>query len=111
MLADLYTRALAGETVTFRPRGSSMVGLVPNGAQVVVAPCNPDELEVGDVVLVKVVGTIYLHKVTAQDPARRRVQISNNRGRINGWAGWTKVAGICISVDDEPRPRLNGKTR
>ncbi len=74
-------------------------------------PCNPACLEVGDVVLVKVAGTIYLHKVTAVDPARTRVQISDNRGCISGWAGWAKVAGICVSVNGEPRPRTGGKAR
>jgi protein involved in polysaccharide export with SLBB domain len=111
MLAGVYARALAGQTVTFRPRGSSMTGLVDDGAEVVVAPCHPARLEPGDVVLVKVAGTVYLHKVSAVDPGRSRVQIANNRGRVNGWAGWAKVAGICVAVNGRPRPATTGKVR
>jgi len=36
----------------------------------------------GDVVLVKVKGTVYLHLITALE--KERVQIGNNRGRIIG---------------------------
>ncbi|GLY05469.1 MULTISPECIES: hypothetical protein [Actinoplanes] len=111
MLGGVYGRALAGETVTFRPRGNSMPGLVADGAQVVVRPCVASALTTGDVVLVKVAGNVYLHKVSAVDAPRTRVQISNNRGRINGWAGWAKVAGICVSVDGRARPNLDGKVR
>lgn len=105
-----HAAVLEGRTVTFRPRGNSMAGLVPDGAEVVVAPCRPDRLEVGDVVLVRVTGAVYLHKVTATDPTKQRVQIGNNRGRINGWARYAAVAGICLSVNGTPRPRTDGKT-
>lgn len=104
-----YAAVLEGRTVTFRPRGGSMAGLVPNGAEVVVAPCYPERLEVGDVVLVRVAGSVYLHKVTATDPAKLRVQIGNTRGRINGWARHCAVAGICLSVNGSARPRTDGK--
>jgi hypothetical protein len=42
----------------------------------------PDMLPRGDVVLVKVKGTVYLHLITALE--KERVQIGNNRGRIIG---------------------------
>jgi hypothetical protein len=66
-------------------------------------------LEVGDIVLARVAGTLYLHLVSAVDPGNGRVQISNNRGRINGWTSQAKVFGICARIDGIPRPRLNGK--
>lgn len=30
--------------------------------------------------------------------------------QLNGWAGFERIYGICVSVDDTPRPRLEGKT-
>ena len=86
-----------------------MPGLVPSGALVTVAPCRSEALEPNDVVLVRVAGSVYLHKVLAVDIPRRRVLIGNNRGRTNGWAGFAKVAGIATSVGGIPRPHLHGK--
>jgi len=40
-----------------------------------------------------------------------RVQISNNRGCVNGWTNHARVCGICTAVDGVPRPRTDGKTR
>lgn len=100
-----FHRVHEGSTVTFRPRGGSMTGLVEDGAEVVVTPCDPHRLEVGDVVLVRVHGSVYLHKVIGTDPARQRVQIGNNRGGVNGWTRFGNVAGICTHVEGRPRPR------
>ncbi|MFH9727813.1 hypothetical protein ACH4M4_33325 [Streptomyces sp. NPDC017254] len=44
------------------------------------------------------------------DPARKRVQISDNRGRVNGWTSHDRVFGICVAVDGVPRPGAGGKT-
>ncbi|MGW6413863.1 S24 family peptidase [Streptomyces sp. NPDC055055] len=103
-------RVAAGATVTFRPSGDSMVPLIRSRQQVVVAPADPSKLEVGDIVLARVAGTVYLHVVSAVDRARKRVQISNNRGRVNGWTGHDRVFGICVSVDGVPRKATEGKT-
>ncbi|GAA4019686.1 hypothetical protein GCM10022247_49260 [Allokutzneria multivorans] len=95
--------------MTFRPSGSSMVPLVRSRQQVVVAPVDPAKLEVGDIVLARVSGTVYLHLVSALDLARKRVQISNNRGRVNGWTGHDRVFGICVEVDGVARKAVAGK--
>ena len=58
----------------------------------------------------RVAGTVYLHLVSAIDHAAKRVQISNNRGRINGWTSHDRVFGLCVAVDDVPRPGTDGKT-
>jgi ApbE superfamily uncharacterized protein (UPF0280 family) len=80
-----------------------MAPLVRSRQPVVVAPVDASRLEVGDIVLARVAGTVYLHLVSALDPARRRVQISNNRGRVNGWTGYDRVFGICVEVDGVAR--------
>jgi ApbE superfamily uncharacterized protein (UPF0280 family) len=87
-----------------------MVPLIRSRQRVVVAPVNPAKLEVGDIVLARVAGTVYLHLVSAVDQARKRVQISNNHGRVNGWTSYDRVFGICVAVDDVSRPGADGKT-
>lgn len=110
-LEAAWRQGVAGAAVTIRPRGGSMTGLVPSGAVVVVQPCRAEALEVDDVVLVRVAGSVYLHKVLAVEVSRTRVLIGNNRGRTNGWAAFSKIAGIAVSVDGRRRPRLEGKVR
>jgi hypothetical protein len=87
-----------------------MIPLIRSRQRVIVAPVDPAKLEVGDIVLARVAGTVYLHLVSAVDQARKRVQISNNHGRVNGWTSHDRVFGICVAVDDVPRPGANGKT-
>ncbi len=36
-------------------------------------------------------------------------QISNNRGRVNGWTSYAKVFGICTSIEGVRRVRIEGK--
>ncbi|KPI33889.1 GCN5-related N-acetyltransferase [Actinobacteria bacterium OV450] len=107
-MADLIGR---GETAEFRPTGDSMTPLVRSRQRVEVAPVDPTLVEPGDIVLARVCGTVYLHLVSAVDRSRRRVQISNNRGRVNGWTGYDRVFGICLAVDGVPRPGAAAKVR
>ncbi|MFC9971579.1 hypothetical protein ACFVH6_11865 [Spirillospora sp. NPDC127200] len=110
-LDAVASRVADGQTVAFRPTGSSMVPLIRSRQRVVVAPVDPARLEVGDIVLARVAGVVYLHLVSALDPAGKRVQISNNRGRVNGWTGHDRVFGICVEVDGAPRAGAAGKVR
>ncbi len=96
--------------MTFRPSGSSMVPLINSRQQVVVAPVDPSKLEVGDIVLARVAGTVYLHVVSSTDRTGRRVQISNDRGRVHGWTSRDRVFGICVAVDGAPRTGVAGKS-
>ena len=104
-------RVAAGAVVQFRPSGSSMVPLIRSRQLVTVAPVEPGKVEVGDIVLAKVAGTVYLHLVSALDRAKSRVQISNNRGRVNGWTGHDRVFGICVAVEGVDRPGAAAKVR
>ena len=87
-----------GETVQFRPRGHSMKGKVPDRALVTVRPFEPEELEVGSIVLCKVKGNQYLHLIKSID-SKGRYLIGNNRGGINGWIGLAQIYGLCVAVD------------
>lgn len=50
------------------------------------------DLTVGDVVLVRVHGRVYLHLIKATDGGR--FLIGNNRGGINGWVGPDAIYGV-----------------
>src|SRR3954466_15141233 len=94
ILEAMAARVAAGATVGFRPTGSSMVPLIRSRQLVTVAPVDPAKVEAGDIVLARVAGRVYLHLVSAVDAAAGRVQISNNRGRVNGWTGRARIYGI-----------------
>ena len=100
-------RVAGGETVRFRPTGSSMVPLIHSRQLVTVAPVDALKIAVDDIVLARVAGTIYLHRVTAI--AGPRVQIGNNRGGINGWTSRDRVFGLCVEVEGVPRKNTEGK--
>jgi hypothetical protein len=88
-----------------------MVPLIRSRQLVTVAPVDPEKVEVGDIVLERVAGTVYLHLVSAVDRPKSRVQISDNRGRINGWTGYERLHGICVAVDAIRRSRAEAKVR
>lgn len=88
----------AGETVSFRPRGSSMTGKIEPGQLCTIEPFRDvSALDVGDIVLCKVNGSEYLHLIKAIQG--ERFQIENNRGFINGWIGPNAIYGRCIKVE------------
>lgn len=80
------------DEVTIRPRGHSMEPIIMDRQEVTIAKLkDTDTLNVGDVVIARVRGHVYLHKVTAVDGDR--VQISNNHGYVNGWTSRPRVVG------------------
>jgi hypothetical protein len=97
-LDAIAARVAEGRTVDFRPNGSSMVPLIRSRQLVTVAPVDPARVEVGDIVLARVAGTTYVHLVSAVNSASGRVQISNNRGHVNGWTNHARVFGICTAT-------------
>jgi hypothetical protein len=90
-------RLSRGETVQFRPRGSSMVGKVSSGQLCTVTPLGERVLEVGDIVLCRVKGNQFLHLVKAIQG--ERYQIGNNRGGINGWITRRQIFGWLVAVE------------
>ncbi len=90
-----------GETAQVTPRGNSMRPRIESGALVTLEPY-PDDVEpaVGDAVLVRHSGKVYLHLVKAlRGPVgKRQYQIGNNRGGINGWVRRPKIYGRATQV-------------
>lgn len=93
-------RLKKGETIQIRPKGNSMTGRINDGQLVTLSPIDDKTvLQVGDAVMCKVKGKVYLHLISAIG-ADGRYQISNNFGRINGWAARENVYGKVIKVED-----------
>lgn len=98
---DAISRLQRGEKVeNYREGGNSMEPRISSRQPVTLEPVDPNALERGDIVLVRVKGHVYTHLVTAVQG--RRVQIGNNRGKINGWTPKHKVYGIVTEIDGEP---------
>lgn len=74
-----------------------MKGKVNDGNLVTVSPCNPEQLSVGDIVLVRVKGNDYLHLI--KSISNGRFLIGNNRGGINGWVGHNCIYGVATKVE------------
>jgi len=85
-----------GETVSFRPRGNSMVGKIESGQLCTIEPVT-GVLDTGDIVLCKVAGKQYLHLIKAIQGDR--FQIGNNKGHINGWVGRNCIFGKLVKVE------------
>jgi len=85
----------AGDTFVTREPGNSMVPIIRHNQKHSLAPCKYDDVCVGDVVFCRVRGSYMTHKVTAVN-CKRGVQISNNRGHVNGWT--KNVFGRVVEV-------------
>jgi small-conductance mechanosensitive channel len=73
-----------------------MSGKVESGQLVTVGPMRNHKLAVGDIVLCKVNGIQYLHLVKAI--SGDRIQIGNNKGRINGWTSRRNIFGVVTEI-------------
>lgn len=83
-----------GNTILVKGIGNSMTPILKSGQIVLVEPVTDNlVLQKGDIVLVKVKGRVYLHKITARK-GQSEFQISNNHGHVNGWASRKHVYGL-----------------
>ena len=77
-----------GKEATVIPHGGSMKGKIESGSTVILEPIKEDTgLDVGDMVLCKVKGNVYIHLIKAfRGPSDNpSYLIGNNKGGINGW--------------------------
>lgn len=94
--SDVARELEAGNKVEFKPTGNSMTPIIKSRQRVVVEPLTTKPIK-GDVVLAKVKGRYFLHKITAIKGDQ--YQISNNHGHVNGWS--SKIYGKVTKVGDE----------
>lgn len=90
----------AGRATHCRPHGGSMRGRIESGQRVTLDP----RLEpgIGDAVLCRCRGNVYVHLIKAVQGHgdRRRFLIGNNLGKINGWVGRAAIFGVVTEVRD-----------
>lgn len=92
------TELQAGRTARCRPHGGSMRGRIESGQLVTLDPnLEPD---VGDAVLCRCRGNVYVHLVKAVKGhgSKRRFLIGNNRGGTNGWVSRSAIFGVATEV-------------
>lgn len=96
--SNYISQLQSGQMVNFKPRGNSMSGLINTGDLVFIEPLSNSTLPllVGDIVLCKVKGREYLHKITAKKGDQ--YQISNNHNHINGWIKISSIYGVCEDI-------------
>lgn len=89
-----------GNLARIRPKGNSMVPRIHSGDTVILEPITDlGNLRRNQIVLARVKGNILLHKISAIERRGNsvyRFQISNNHGRVNGWA--SEVYGRVLRV-------------
>jgi len=88
-------KLLKGETIISKEPGNSMTPILKSRQPVRIAPAKWEDIKVGDIVYCKVRGNVYTHLVTGWNVARG-VQISNNRGHVNGWT--KQVFGKVVEI-------------
>ena len=95
---DIIEKLLNGDSIRgYKESGNSMTPIIKHQQPVDIEPVDTSLLKRGDIVLVKVKGNIYTHKITAL--RNGQVQIGNNHGGINGWTNLENVYGIVTAVD------------
>lgn len=89
--SDAIDKLERGEIACVRPHGNSMQPKIQDGEIVYLEPIEP---EVGNIVLVKCKGHVYLHLIKA---ARNgQFLIGNNRGGTNGWVHRDAIFGVAV---------------
>ena len=88
-------KLLDGETIVSKEPGNSMTPLIKSKQPVKIEPTTWEEVEKGDIVYCKVKGNYYTHLVSAKND-KKGVQISNNKGHVNGWT--KQVYGKVVEV-------------
>lgn len=108
--ADEAIETLRQGTYTrIQARGDAMTGKVNHDDMVTLEYCEPKKLAIGDIVLVKVKGTVYLHQIVAINRKEGRFQIGNTRGEIKGWVGGSAIYGRATRVKPPPTPPVKTK--
>jgi hypothetical protein len=95
----------AGRNVQIKGRGKSMEPLIPDGGTIQVAPAhpaaNPEEIEIRDVVLVRMgKGKFLTHLV--REIAAGKYLIGNNLGGTDGWVPAVAILGKMVRIGEEP---------
>ena len=87
-----------GKTCKVTGYGQSMTPILKSGQSVICVPVNKETiLHKNDIVLCKVKGKYYLHKISAIKNGVS-YQISNNHGHVNGTIGKNNIFGVVVEI-------------
>jgi translation initiation factor IF-1 len=95
---DALKKLADGEEVQVRPFGGSMRGRIESGQLVTLAPVQPNDVCVEDVVLVRWQGNYLLHIV--KEIKDGRFLIGNNVGKINGWVSAEDIMAKVVEIGE-----------
>ncbi len=95
---DARKELAAGRLVQVRPFGGSMRGRIESGQLVTLAPVQPSDLRVDDVVLVEWRGNFLLHLV--KEIQGDQILIGNNLGKVNGWVPASAAVGKVVAIGE-----------
>lgn len=95
---DALPELAVGREVQVRPFGGSMRGRIESGQLVTLAPAQPGDVRVEDVVLVRWQGNYLLHLV--KEIQEGRFLIGNNVGKTNGWVSGEAIVAKVIAVGE-----------
>lgn len=96
MFQHAITELKKGKAVEITPRGHSMEPRIQSGQKVRLVPVTVTPPKLNDVVLCKVKGNVYLHKIVGKDQRSERYLIANNKGHTNGWT--KTIYGVATGV-------------
>lgn len=94
---DALSQLKENEVCKIRPIGGSMRGRIESGQLVTIRKFN-DELKVDDIVFLRWKNNYLIHIVSKID--EDNIEISNNLGKINGWAKKSDILGIVINIEE-----------
>ena len=87
-----------GEVCKVVGYGQSMTPILKSGQPVICKPVTEEtELKKNDIVLCKVKGKYYLHKISAIKNGSG-YQISNNHGHVNGMICRNNIYGVVVEI-------------
>ncbi len=95
---DALKELEAGRQAKIRPVGGSMRGRIESGQLVTIAPIDPIEAQVDDVVFVEWRGNYLLHLI--KETRDGQYLIGNNVGNVNGWVAASAIKARVVEVDD-----------
>ena len=97
-VTDALCELRVGRPAHVRPIGGSMRGRIESGQLVTLAPVDPAQVRVDDVVLVSWKGGFLLHLV--KEVRDGQLLIGNNLGKVNGWVPASAVLGRVVAVGE-----------
>ncbi|NJC71155.1 S26 family signal peptidase [Planosporangium thailandense] len=100
VMARVAARLADGHDDWFTALGTSMSPAIKVVQRVDLRPVGRGERLLGQIVLTRVTGRFWLHRVVDEEP--ERVRIAGDNGFVNGWTARGEVYGVLLPSDRPP---------